>query len=631
MKFRYGFLFSSFVSLSLIGCSVGGKLSAGVSKLLAPAHITKLTPSVVLITNEKRGENGTGFFVDGEKNVCTVLTTRHVIGMSSPVRLQTSDLKIWITNKIRLFPNHDLAVVTFDAGSEDCPYKALKLGNSENLKIGDNVYIAGFTKETEGGKINNHFVSSRILTNQDITEGYAISYNATTANEMSGSPVFDKIGNVVAVHALPRGKAFYMMLFNNKFLQKPHSAVNRNNEGGVVETPDIEWAIPMKTFLANVNKVSVGDIASVQSAKDWFNIGRNLHWLQLNEDAVAAYDKAIQINSRFAEAWYERGQALFNSQRYEDAVASYDKAIQIKSDFADAWFGRGFALNHLKRYNDAVTSYDKAVKIKPDKAIAWYFRANALYDLKRYKDALASYDKAVQISSRFVDAWFKRGNALYDLKRYEEAIASYDKAIQIKSDIPATAWWFNRGNALNHLKRYEEAVASYDKAIQMHSAKTVQINSDLANAWYNRGLALDDLKRYKDAVASYDKAIQIKSDFANAWYFRGNALSDLKRYKDAVASYDKAIQFKPNDADAWLLRGMALSELKRYEDAVASYDKAIQIKPKNADTWFGRGIVLVLQGRNQEALESVEKGLKINPNVKYGQELRKTILQELGR
>ncbi|MBD2039408.1 tetratricopeptide repeat-containing serine protease family protein [Microcoleus sp. FACHB-672] len=623
-KIRYWLLFYSIFTLSLTGCSSVKKLSAGVTKLITPPHIAKLTPSLVLITHGKREGNGTGFFVAGEKNVCTVLTTRHVIGMSSQVQLQTHDLKVWGANKVRLFPNHDLALVMFDFGSQGCPYKALELGNSDSFKVGDNAYIFGFAKEINSEKITQQFASSRVLIKQDVTDGYAISYTAMTAEGMSGSPVFDKIGKVVAVQGLSGAEVSFIMAFRpgGKLSQKPPSGVNINFDKLGGETPDSKWAIPINTYLANVHKLPASDVSSTQSAKEWVKIGNDFQTYRLEEDSLAAYDKAIQIKSDFADAWDGRGGALFNLQRYEAAVAAYDKAIQIKSGFAQAWFFRGLALYHLKRYEDAIASYDKAIQIKPDYRSVWFFRGNALYDLKRYKDAVASYDKAIQVNPNNGMAWFKRGNALSDLKRYEDAVASYDKVIQVDSGFSQTAW-FKRGNALSDLKRYEDAVASYDKAIKL------RLND--ADAWYNQGLALSKLKRYKQAVASYDKAIQIKSDFANAWYNRGGVLSDLKRYGDAVASYDKAIQIKPDFADAWFFRGGVLYDLKRYKDAVASYDKAIQIQPNDADAWFGRSIVLVLLGRNQEALESVEKGLKINPNVQYAQELRKTILQQLGR
>ncbi|MBD2039407.1 tetratricopeptide repeat protein [Microcoleus sp. FACHB-672] len=589
-KFRYWLLFCSIFTLSLTGCSGVKKLSAGVTKLLTPPHIAKLTPSLVLITHEKGERNGTGFFVAGEKNVCTVLTTRHVIGMSSQVQLQTHDLKVWGANKVRLFPNHDLALVMFDSGSQHCSYKALELGNSESFKVGDNAYISGFAKKTDSGKIDKEFVASRVLSKEDFADGYDISYSAMTPKEMSGSPVFDKIGKVVAVHGIGGLEASFLAAHKaSKQPQKPPSKVNTNFDKAEVSPSHSKWAIPINIYLANVHKPSIGDAASVRSAQEWLKLGHDFQPYQFEEDALAAYDKAIQIKPDFADAWLSRGFALSNLKRYEAAVTSYDKAIQMKSGFARAWFGRGWALYHLKRYEDAVASYDKAIQMKSNYGLALMFRGNALYDLKRYEDAVASYDKAIQINPNNADAWFKRGNALYDLKRYEDAVASYDKTFQVNSIVVVTALWFKQGNALYGLKRYKDAVAAYDKA--------TQIQPQNADAWYNRGLALSSLKRYEDAVASYDKAIQIKSEFAVAWYNRGFALYDLKRYKDAVASFDKVIQITPNDAEAWNFRGM----------------------------------MLFMQGRNKEALESVEKALQINPNLQYAQELRKTILQQLGR
>ena len=64
--------------------------------------------------------------------------------------------------------------------------------------------------------------------------------------------------------------------------------------------------------------------------------------------------------------------------RLEEAVASYDKAVEIKPDYHQAWNNRGIALRKLGRLEEAVASYDKAVEIKPDLHDAWGIRGNAL-------------------------------------------------------------------------------------------------------------------------------------------------------------------------------------------------------------------------------------------------------------
>jgi tetratricopeptide (TPR) repeat protein len=64
------------------------------------------------------------------------------------------------------------------------------------------------------------------------------------------------------------------------------------------------------------------------------------------------------------EAWNNRGLALWNLGRYEEAIASYDKAVEIKPDKHEAWYNRGLALGNLGRYEQAVASHERALKIR---------------------------------------------------------------------------------------------------------------------------------------------------------------------------------------------------------------------------------------------------------------------------
>jgi len=60
------------------------------------------------------------------------------------------------------------------------------------------------------------------------------------------------------------------------------------------------------------------------------------------------------------------GNALYNLKQYQEAIASYNRAVEIKSDHYEAWYSRGNALFNLKRYQEAMESYDKAIRFKPD-------------------------------------------------------------------------------------------------------------------------------------------------------------------------------------------------------------------------------------------------------------------------
>ena len=48
-----------------------------------------------------------------------------------------------------------------------------------------------------------------------------------------------------------------------------------------------------------------------------------------SDEAIKAYDKAIEINPHNSDAWYNKGIALYNLNKSDEAIKAYDKAIEI--------------------------------------------------------------------------------------------------------------------------------------------------------------------------------------------------------------------------------------------------------------------------------------------------------------
>lgn len=84
------------------------------------------------------------------------------------------------------------------------------------------------------------------------------------------------------------------------------------------------------------------------------------------EDAIAAFDQAIALDSHFCRAWNNRGNALCGLKRYSDALAAYEKAIALQPNYHQAWFNRGLLLTEMMAYGSAVESFNRAIAIHPD-------------------------------------------------------------------------------------------------------------------------------------------------------------------------------------------------------------------------------------------------------------------------
>jgi tetratricopeptide (TPR) repeat protein/tRNA A-37 threonylcarbamoyl transferase component Bud32 len=373
----------------------------------------------------------------------------------------------------------------------------------------------------------------------------------------------------------------------------------------------------LRKVLISISIIGLGAIATVlavnvinsTNATDLTNRGETLLELKRYDDALKAYNRAVEIRPEYAEAWNGQGDTFLALKRYKDALDSYDKAIQIQPSYLEAWASRGKALDFLQQYEEAIASFDAALKIQPKYLEAWDGRGNAQIKLKQYSEAIASFDKAVKLQPDYSPAWYRRGLALHSLRRYQEAVDSYNKAVELKPDSPQS--WYSRGNALIVLERYPEAVESYDKA--------VQFQPNFYQAWYSRGSALVNAGQYEKAIASFDQAVKFNPNDAEAWYSRGWSLHQLNRYEEAVTSYNKALKLRRNSQQTWYNLGNAFYNLKRYSDAIASYNRAVEIKPDHYEAWYSRGNALVNLQRYPEAIESYNKA------IQYQQEYREAI------
>jgi predicted O-linked N-acetylglucosamine transferase (SPINDLY family) len=100
----------------------------------------------------------------------------------------------------------------------------------------------------------------------------------------------------------------------------------------------------------------------------------------------------------YAEAHYNRGNVLQELQRFEDALAAYDCALNINPEYVEALGNRGLALHCLKRFDDALTTYDRALAIQPDNLDILEQRGIVLQLLNRFDDALRNYEHTLALN-----------------------------------------------------------------------------------------------------------------------------------------------------------------------------------------------------------------------------------------
>jgi tetratricopeptide (TPR) repeat protein len=396
--------------------------------------------------------------------------------------------------------------------------------------------------------------------------------------------------------------------------------LNKNTSGTIIISPatlpnqvknpqktkGIFWKLLLGIFglgISSFGAIFMLNRLNSKNAIELYNQGNTLIQLQRYQEALATYEKAIDIKPDYPQALYGQGKALFQLKKYQESLIAYDQAIQIQPNYLEAWTNRGFVLVRLKRYSEAIATVDKALQLKNDEPQIWQLKGDIFIKISQYNDAIKAYEQAINFQADNPELWYKKGLAFQNLKQYEEAITAYKKTVELKPDHESA--WYNLGNCLVNLNRYEFALQAYDQAVQYNQnnsaawlsrsnilmtlrryseaidsfTQVIKTNPQQYQAWYNRGWALHQVKRYGEAIESYKKAISLKSNDYLVWYNLGNTQYNLQKYQEAIASYNKATRYKPNHYESWYSKGNAWLNLQQYQQAIASYDKAIEYKP----------------------------------------------------
>lgn len=175
-----------------------------------------------------------------------------------------------------------------------------------------------------------------------------------------------------------------------------------------------------------------------------------------------------------SEDYCKQGHAFRDAGVYDDALQAYNQAIQLGPESLSAYYGQAKIFWERQQYTEALQAYDNLLRIKPDDPFFYALKGNALYELQHYPEALQAYDQALALKQDNSSWHARRASILYILHQYVEALHAYDLALALS---PEEAYYYTcKGNILSELKYEEEALQMYAKAVEL----------DPHEAWFKR-------------------------------------------------------------------------------------------------------------------------------------------------
>lgn len=141
-----------------------------------------------------------------------------------------------------------------------------------------------------------------------------------------------------------------------------------------------------------------------------------------------------------SKAYYTEGIRLYYREgRYEDAIASFDKAIEIEPTHAFAWHDRGICLRALEKNEEALASLTKALELDPNDEEILFSCADTLKKIGILRDdekiltaAMEAYNRLLEKNPSNADAWNNMGICAQEVGREDLSRQYFERARDLK-------------------------------------------------------------------------------------------------------------------------------------------------------------------------------------------------------
>jgi tetratricopeptide (TPR) repeat protein len=300
----------------------------------------------------------------------------------------------------------------------------------------------------------------------------------------------------------------------------------------------------------------IQDHALLDQAEAEFQTGIEAYHAENWQEALDAFNAALEIDPRHAQAYYYRGWTYLNipSQGYlstylqynDQSIMDFTRTLALDPYNAKAHFGRGVCYHHraqvepLREYRKlwqqlALEDLDRTLEIDPEHGRAFGERV-AIY-LERMEcdkaldDLLTIYGAYIPASDDTI-LFIKTYRCQ---KNYSEALRLVNE--EIAKDPNANLFW-ERGMIYGAQKDYDRATADLDTAAQVWTGDFVP-----GTLWYNRAAIEYALGNYDLAKEYIERGKpQTWIDWGSPYYYLGKIYLSEGNNEQAIIAFTWAEQ-----------------------------------------------------------------------------------------
>jgi len=361
-----------------------------------------------------------------------------------------------------------------------------------------------------------------------------------------------------------------------------------------------------------------------------FTLGALYDQMKQSKDAIAAYQRAEDMDPGDLQTMDALAQALLSSDQLDEALKEYKSLAEADPENSlDALIHIGEIQRRQGKYEDALATIQKALKIDPTSLDAGY-NEGLLFDILGRLDESAQAYKSMlnqivpdQDSVNHANGAYKddeKNNRSIFLERlggvYEEqnktddAIATYQKMIDLGGSF-AVRGYQEEVDAYRNAHEFDKSLEVARKAAAS-DPKDRDLQLMLAGELADQGHPDEGLAMAKNMLNGATPDQQ-----RTVWEAIAQMNVRLHRWKDAEDALDKAeplVVKKDDRTYMYFLRGELAERQKHLDPAEHYFQQALDLDPENAMTLNYLGYMWADKGEKlPEALKMIRKAVDIEP------------------
>jgi len=127
------------------------------------------------------------------------------------------------------------------------------------------------------------------------------------------------------------------------------------------------------------------------------------------DSALAAFNHALELDPKSADALYNRGLTKAAQDDSDGAISDYSQALEINPKMAQAYYARGLARHAKSDLDGALSDYNLAIQNEPHDALAFFNRGLIRMQKDDVDGAVVDSSRALELDPRLIQSYYNRG------------------------------------------------------------------------------------------------------------------------------------------------------------------------------------------------------------------------------